>query len=58
MRYIYIYIYIYILRVTHIRSIYVGGYGHNYEDLYEKCTYKMSIYRGRKTTTQGVHTSL
>ena len=53
MRYIYIYL------EGHTHKVYICcGYGHNYEDLYEKCTYKMSIYRGRKTTTQGVHTSL
>ena len=44
--------------VTHIRSIDVGGYRHNYEDFYEKTSYQMSINRGRTTRTQGAHASL
>ena len=45
-------------RVTHIRSIDVGGYMHNYEGFYEKFTYQMSINREKKITTQGAHASL
>ena len=44
--------------VTHIRSMDVGGYRHNYEGFYEKFTYHMSINRERMTKTQGAHASL
>ena len=46
------------LEVTHIRSMDVGGYRHNYEGFYEKTSYQISINRGRMTTTQGAHASL
>ena len=35
----------------------VGGYRHNYEGIYEKTSYQMSINRGRTTTTEGAHAS-
>ena len=46
------------LEGTHIRSINVGGYRHNYEGFYEKTLYQMSINRGRTTTNEGAHASL
>ena len=44
--------------ITHIRSIDVCGYKHNYDSFYEKFIYQMSINRGRTTTTQGAQASL
>ena len=41
-----------------MRYMNVGGYIHNYESFYEKTSYQMFINKGRKTTTQGAHTSL
>ena len=46
------------LEVTHVRSMDVGGYKHNYKGFYKKSTYQMSIYRGRMTTNKGSHASL
>ena len=43
------------LEGTHIRSIDVSGYRHNYDSFYEKTSYQMSVNRGRTTTTQGAH---
>ena len=43
---------------SHIWSMDVGGYRHNYEAFYEKTSYQMSINRGRMTTTEGAHASL
>ena len=34
--------------VTHIRSIDVSEYRHNYEGSYEKITYQMSINKGER----------
>ena len=45
------------LKVTHIRSIDVGGYKHRYEDLCKNFTYPMSINKERTITTQGALTS-
>ena len=45
------------LEGTHISSINVGGYRHNYEGFYEKILYQMSINRGRATTNKGAHAS-
>ena len=36
----------------------VGGYKHNYESIYEKTSYQMSINRERTTTTKGALASL
>ena len=44
--------------VTHIRSMDVGEYRHNYGGFYEKTSYQMSINRGRTTKTRGGHASL
>ena len=44
--------------MTHIRSMNVGGYRHNYEGFYEKTSFQMSINRGIMTTSEGAHTSL
>ena len=44
--------------VTHIRSMDVIIYEHNYEDFYEKFTNQMSINKERMTATKGAHASL
>ena len=31
------------LEVTHIKSMHIGGYRHNYKSFYEKATYQISI---------------
>ena len=36
----------------------VGRYRHNYENVYDKFTYQMSINRGRTTTTPGAYTNI
>ena len=46
------------LEVTHIRSMDVGRYIHNYEGFYEKFTYQMCINKGRMITPKGAHASL
>ena len=39
--------------VTHIRSMYIGGYRRNYKGVDEKFTYQTSINIGRMSKTQG-----
>ena len=41
-----------------MRSMDVGGYRYNYEGVYTKTSYQISINRERTTTTQGTHASL